>query len=281
MIPTRGTGLLIDPTTPDGAQPVGTSSGDWQLIMSEEFNGAKELIDGPRGYIRFRPDGPKWTDRYSDGWYSAESANGRDSVGPRLHIPLERQYYTHEAITVADSAVKFTATRDFAYGEEYTSGMVTSADFYNQQFGFVEARIKLPIATQAIWPAFWMQPDFKRPDPMDPALWEVDTHYLREVDILETFMDNIAKAALLYPQTGTQVVLGDTGNEWHTYGFEWDMTKSVVYYDGEVKVNSSAFIYEYPMYLLLNFALRDTGNPSPLVMETDYIRCWRAANAQF
>ena len=111
MIPHRGTGLLIDPTTPAGIQPAGATGGGWQLTMSEEFNGAIELIDGPQGYLRFRPDGPKWTDRYPDIWYSVESYNGRESVGPRLHIPLERQYYTHEALSIdGASNLKITAT---------------------------------------------------------------------------------------------------------------------------------------------------------------------------
>lgn len=278
MIPHRGTGQLIDPATPDGVQPVGQESG-WKLTMSEEFDGALELIDGPQGYLRFRPDGPKWTDRYSDGWYSVESAKGRESVGPRLHIPLERQYYTHEALSLdGDSNLKITATRDFRFGEEYTSGIITSAEFFAQAYGYFEARIRLPLATQAIWPAFWMQPDFKRPDPMDPGIIgnALGAIHVREVDVMETFMDNVAKGAFLYGDGGVQETYGDAGDEWHVYGCELGPTRSVMYYDGVAQLTRTDFLYHWPLYVLINLSMRDSGIPSPLHMYVDHVRVWQS-----
>jgi hypothetical protein len=62
----------------------------------------------------------------------------------------------------------------------------------------------------------------------------------------------------------------------HTFGYEWDASKVVWYYDG-VKVHEQATTVASPHYLILQNTRGEFGGPalSPADLQVDYVRVWQ------
>lgn len=92
----------------------------------------------------------------------------------------EQQWYRADNIAVADGELIITAKRhafrqaDAFKQADFTSGRLTSAGLFAQQYGRFEARMKLP-SSMGLWPAFWMMPDNMQ------QKWPLEG----EIDILE------------------------------------------------------------------------------------------------
>ena len=104
---------------------------------------------------------PDWADEFSlpDNSPPDRSKWGFD-VGPGVTGEIE--YFT-DSITNAQiqaGSLVITAQRERFYGADgisygYTSARPRTKDLLSQQYGRIEARIKLP-GGQGVWPAFWM-----------------------------------------------------------------------------------------------------------------------------
>jgi len=105
------------------------SSGSWELVWSDEFEG-NQL------------DGTKW----------------RIQTGPGPWGLNELEYYSDAATNVAcsDGNLVITARKEDYGGRNYTSGRLMSKQTFT--LGKIEARIKLPWG-QGMFPAFWTLTD--------------------------------------------------------------------------------------------------------------------------
>ncbi len=141
-----------------------------------------------------------------------------------------------------------TPTEDLGvlWNQPYTSGLLTTADTFYQQYGYFEMRAAMPTG-KGVWPAFWLLPK--------------DQSYGLEVDVTELVGSNMSYQTAHYWQDGirTKSSIGipvDDVTQFHTYGLLWTAQEIAWYIDG-VEVNSMATPADLnkPMYILANLAL--------------------------
>jgi Ca2+-binding RTX toxin-like protein len=159
------------------------------------------------------------------------------------------------------------------FGRDYTSGLITTAPFFYQQYGYFEMRAKLPY-DHGMWSAFWLLPKDATPD--------------LELDVLENIGDDRTYATEHHDDaiTGAKVVTNqghivDDVTQWHTYGLLWTAQELDWYVDGVMVYSQpTAPDQNKPMYILANLALggRFPGPPDPSLttasMQIDYIRAY-------
>ena len=159
-------------------------------------------------------------------------------------------------------------------GQSYTTGVLSSQDSFQNQYGYYEVRAKLPEG-HGFFPAFWLLP--------------ADKGTLPELDVMEyssRFPDEYV--ATLHSTTGggSPVAqefaknLPDLTDDFHTYGVEWKDDEVVWYFDNKEvhSMGTPADLHE-PMYLLLNQAVGGgpwIGNPdgSTQRFEIDHVRVY-------
>lgn len=269
-----GAGGKVDPATPAGVQPQGLTG--FNLTMTEEFGHNPEILTAYA--MRFHPGGAVWSTRYPD-WLTTGLAQSPYTGNPG--IP-EQQFYGRDAVTTSAGVLHLTARRlpvaNIANphpGFRYVSGQINSWPGHNQQYGFLEARIRLP-GGLCQWPAFWMFPQT-----YDPAAYH-------EIDIMECFESGTQITTNNHYGTGgtqigsTAYGVGTTAT-WHTYGFEWKADRHRWYVDAvQIREDTgSAHMHPVPMFPILNLATLPRANtleyPEQMVMDVDYFRFWQAA----
>jgi beta-glucanase (GH16 family) len=201
----------------------------------------------------------------------------------------ELQYYSDrpENIISEDGMLKISARKESYMGSSYTSAKIISKGKFEQKYGRIEARIKLPWG-KGIWPAFWMLgSDFET----------VSWPQCGEIDIMEYLGNN--------PTTvfGTVHGPGYAGGQsisksytlknsrfdtdFHVFGIEWG-ENYINYYVDDVLYNQvtpadvpGEWVFNKPFYLILNVAIGGNlpGNPTeqtvfPQQMIVDYIRVY-------
>ena len=164
------------------------------------------------------------------------------------------------------------------YDLVYTSGAVHTHRKYNFDYGYFEARLKMPKG-KGMWPAWWMLKDGWPP----------------EIDMLEILCSkpNMLHVNYHYGPAWNQhysheqvLDVGfDASEDFHTYGFEWTPDYMRYYVDG-VQVghdftNISAIGESNGMYMILNLAIDGwDGTPDettqwPALYQCDYVRVWQ------
>ena len=154
----------------------------------------------------------------------------------------------------------------------YTSGMISSAGTFYQQYGYFEMRAKLP-AADGMWSAFWLLPKDQSPT--------------LELDAFENIGDNRTYATEHHINSaGTKVVTNqghvvDDITQFHTYGLLWTAAELDWYVDGVVVFTQpTSPDLNRPMYIIANLALGGTfsGPPDPglqtATMQIDYIHAY-------
>lgn len=230
---------------------------DWQLVWSDEFNGAI---------------GPDWV---------FETGNGSNGWGNN-----ELEYYRRENASIEDNALVITARREDFGGFRYTSARMKTQGRKTFRYGRIEARMKLP-AFMGAWPAFWM---------LGANLPDVGWPASGEIDVMEHINDENRSYGTIhwqdhngqYAQYG-----GDTAvavQDWHVYGVEWDANAIRWYVDGNKfhEANIQGGIngtdeFHRDFFLLLNFAIGGNWpgfvvdeSRLPAKMHVDYVRVYAA-----
>ncbi len=246
----RGLLLACLAAAADAQEVVKPESLGYRLVWSDEFNGAAV-------------DAAKWSTAYA----------------PKVH-PLgcnnERQSYAPENAVLRDGKLVLRAERKAREGMPFTSGMVSSHDKFSREFGWFEARVKLPRG-KGMWPAFWMLPQSKQWPP--------------EIDIMEHKgrLPHRAFLTLHERQAGTWRPKS-TGKEWdgpdftadfHTFAVEWRPDGIRWFVDGIERHQWKGDARLGPMYVILNLAVGgdfdgdpDAATPFPGVMEIDHVRIY-------
>lgn len=216
----------------------------WMLVWSDEF-------DGPA------LDLSKW--------------NVADVPSPRNH---ELEYYTPEAVSVADGYLRIRTDRQSYRGLSYTSGAIDTRFKFDFLYGKVEIHARLPKG-QGIWPAHWMPPS----DHASPF----------EIDIMEMIGDEPNKIYLTHHWLGTNrkqytgtYVGPDYSSSFHTFSVEWEPGKITWYIDGIERFSSTSHVQNTPAYLYLNTAVGgswpdppDETTVFPQFHDIDYVRVYQ------
>ena len=252
--------LLLLACSEDEKQQVITKT---QLVMQEEFdtNGA--------------PNPALW---------SFEIGTGNNGWGNN-----ELQYYTDrpENIVIEDGMLKITARQELYLGSSYTSARILTKGKFEQKYGRIEARIKLPWG-KGLWPAFWM---------LGANIDEVGWPQCGEIDIMEYLGNQPTK--ILGTVHGPGYSAGESvsktftlpnsrfDTDFHIFGIEWG-ENYINYYVDDVLYNqitpadvNGEWVFNQPFYIILNMAVGGNlpGSPNadtsfPQTMLVDYIRVY-------
>jgi uncharacterized protein (TIGR03437 family) len=255
----------------------------WQLVWSDEFNGAAGTP----------PDPTKWNyDLGGGGWgngeletYTSSTQNAFQDGNGNLVIRVIR-----------DSNGNYTSARL----QSGASGASTKTADNKWQYGMVVARIKLPFG-QAVWPAFWM---------LGENISTVGWPACGEIDIMEnfgTFHNNIninngnlhgpiaAGSSTAYENAGNSYTLPfgeQVSTDYHVYAIQWSQDSVAFSVDGQVyytgtpsQVPSGEWVFNNPSFILLNVAIGGPstflGTPNPNApfanqdMLVDYVRVYQ------
>ena len=248
------------------------------LLWSDEFTGANG------GLI----NDTNWTSRYC----GHSAANG----GGTCHN-AEPQWYTPDAIRLDGSAqgnAVITTTRvstpptnagQCMVGQcFYTSGRFDTQGKVSFQYGYIEARMKMPVGGNN-WPAFWALGD---------NITNVGWPRSGEIDIAETggntplrassaihFLNGGGGADYVYRElvNGTNYQ-----NDFHTYGLAWTPNSMQLYVDRQlfwtVLPNNLNGVWSFndPFFLILNNATGGFGGNydgwAKSYTTIDYVRAW-------
>ncbi len=252
--------LPIDP--PDG----------YELVWNDEFDG--DAID---------PE--NWTyDIGGWGW-----GNG------------EAQYYTDrpENARVENGLLVIEVRQEQYEDKYYTSARMLTQGLQEFQYGYIEARVKVPVGVGS-WPAFWMLgSDFARDEVSKEANWpdagEIDImEYVgREPDLVVGTIHGpgYAGAGGLATWNRQDFPISD---DFHTFAIDWDEDGIRWFFDGEQyaektpdSLNGREWVFDKPFFLILNVALGGgLGGPIgfstefPLHMYVDHVRVYQRADAE-
>ena len=252
------TAASIAPDPDDGNKGDGDAAKEgYKLVWRDEFDGNSL-------------DTSKW------GYQLGIQDQYGSSTGPEFWGNGELQYYTSDAVTVADGSLKITAKRrSMDYGRTYTSGRILTRDNASWTYGYFEAKMKTPTGN-GMWPAFWMLPQPSSTANSDniyggwPANGEIDIMEAkgRLYNKVDTTL-HFGKAWDAHDYVTSEYTLSSNTDEWHTYAVDWTADAITWYVDGN-KVQTvtkyrwwsqdganqgQSMPFDQPFYILLNLAV--------------------------
>tara|TARA_R110000868_G_scaffold137265_3_gene350763 strand:- start:3026 stop:3781 length:756 start_codon:yes stop_codon:yes gene_type:complete len=244
------------------------------------------LIIGQMGFAQQGKRKLVWEESFSgkslnEKVWNIELGNGCPNCGWGNN---ERQLYTNENYELVNGNLIITAKKE---GDKYTSTRITTKDKKEFQYGYFEARAKLPFG-QGIWPAFWM---------LGSNIDEVGWPKSGEIDILEYVGK---EPQMVFTTLHTQDSHGNSINSkktkiegiedgFHRYGIDWTKDKMDFFVDGiliytfqpQVK-NENTWPFDKPFYFLVNLAIGGNfGGPEvddtifPQKFIIDYIKVYQ------
>ena len=266
------------------ANPQDSAKVGYRLVWFDEFDG--DMLDTT-----------KW------GYQLGVQDHYGDSTGPLYWGNDELQYYTEEAVMLADGMLQITATRQsMPDGRSYSSARILTRNKASWTYGYFEARIKAPTGN-GMWPAFWMLPEPTNTSNSNniyggwPASGEIDImeakgRLLNKVDTTLHF----GGAWYEHDYVGRTTTLATNIDEWHTYALEWTDSYMTWYIDGRdvFTVTKSrwwsqssdnkgqSMPFDQPFYILLDLAVGGNydNNVQPddsftsATMFVDYVRVY-------
>jgi beta-glucanase (GH16 family) len=202
----------------------------------------------------------------------------------------ELEYYTDrpQNIKIENGMLKITAIKESYMGSEYTSARILTKGKFEQKYGRIEARIKLPWG-KGLWPAFWM---------VGANSETVSWPQCGEVDIME-YLGNKPTSVFGTVHgpgySGSQAITktytlpnSRFDTDFHVFGIEWG-ENYINYYVDDVLYNqitpsnvTGEWVFNQPFYIILNLAVGGNlpGSPNnetsfPQTMLVDYIRVYQ------
>lgn len=165
---------------------------------------------------------------------------------------------------------------------QYTSGWVETSASSSVQFGYIEAKIKLPYG-YGFWPAFWTwigAPSHQEMDIFEmtggTTEWCNTSHFTHDENIATSnFYEGNESACY----RGVTYSIQDY-TQWHTYGVEWSPSKVVYYVDDfPVRLIQNSQIKD-PTNIILNLAIMpwnppNSSTPFPSYMLIDYVKVYK------
>lgn len=199
----------------------------------------------------------------------------------------ELEYYrkSQDNIYIKNNQLHISAKVQKFGGQQYTSAKITTKNTFQFTYGYIEARIKLPIGN-GIWPAFWML-GANIDDNIWPKCGEIDiveaiNTEKKIYNTLHWYDNNKGKH-----ESNSKNSILENRDDFHIYGLKWTKDEITMYLDGNEtfsinlnKINTNAFTK--PFYLLLNVAVGGEWpgfnideSVFPLEMVIDYIKIYQ------
>ena len=190
----------------------------------------------------------------------------------------EEQYYTDDNAYVDDDNLHIVAYKERRVTEQgdvyqYTSARLRTKGKVTTTYGYIEARIKLPVGT-GLWPAFWMLPEGNFADRWWPTSGEIDIMEARgrlPGVASSTIHSGNANNQDVYQYRDYNFPEGEDISDYHCYGVEWTDKGFKFYVDGNFffevtpktyqnnnplyTESSASAPFDRPFHLLLNLAI--------------------------
>ena len=234
-----------------------------------------------------------WSDEFNGSSIDTSIWNWEIGHGDNGWGNNEWQYYTsHSDNSYISNGDLVIVARENHLGHDYTSARMKTQNKQSFMYGRMEARIKLPVGGNGMWPAFWMLGD---------DIGSVGWPECGEIDILEAVNDFTEVVGALHYGTGSPYVHSyesqgynpgqDVSADYHTYAIEWEPEEIRWYFDGVnffTKTdwyNSDPYPapFNQPFFFILNIAVGgewpgypDTSTPFPQTMYVDYVRVYQS-----
>lgn len=211
----------------------------------------------------------------------------------------EAQYYNDrpENVRVENGLLVIEARFEKYQDSYYTSGKLFSQDLQEFQYGYIEARTKVPPGA-GLWPAFWMLGNDYQPQFDENGNYSSNWPDVGEVDIMEYIgkEPDLIFGTAHGPGYSGALGLGrwnrqefPIADDFHTYAIDWNYQGITWYFDGEPyytlhreDIGDREWVFDKPFYLILNLAVG--GNfPGPISLDTkfpanyyvDYVRVYQ------
>src|SRR4051812_49290751 len=244
----------------------------WVLVWSDELNGNDGALPDPDKWV-LETGGGGWGNKELE-TYTNRAVNAQQKNGSLVITAQKEKYKGRDKIE-----------------REYTSARLKTQGKFEQAYGRVEARIKIPFG-QGIWPAFWM---------LGSDIAEVGWPNCGEIDIME----NIGKEPTVVHGTihgpgysgdagiGSPFSLADGkkfAEDFHVYAVEWEPTQLRFFVDDHLYATrtpsdlpqGAKWVYDHKFFVILNIAVGGgwPGNPDktttfPQQMLVDYVRAYQ------
>ena len=244
---------------------------NWQLMWSDEFNGAAGES----------PDAAKWkfdigVGPNNDGWGNSEL-----------------EYYTNRTVNASMDGtgnLAITAKKEMYSGSGFTSARIKTIGLFDQPYGRFEARIKTPWGP-GVWPAFWLLGSN-----VDTIGWP----QCGEIDILELRgqKPNIMNGTVHGPGysgaggiTKSFAFVNDRFDvDFHVFAVEWGKDYIDFFVDNTLYQQitpdniTGKWVFDHPFFIIMNVAVG--GNylgfptnqtPFPQTMLVDYVKVYKEA----
>lgn len=181
---------------------------------------------------------------------------------------LEDDCYSPSQVRVTQGNLVITAiARSVTCGgrrQPYLSGSITTKYSFHFRYGYVEARVWLPGATDVSdWPAVWAE-----------GTYASDSG--GEIDIVEG-IDGHVCVHFHNRAGGPGRCLRNFTPGWHVFGAYWQPNMVGFYYDGNILWTDKEAVSSAPMYFIVNLSISASISPPavvPAVMKIDFIRVW-------
>ena len=267
----------------DGNGPPETREAEFELVWSDEFEGAQGLP----------PDASRWTFDIGTGPNFDGFGNAQLEFNTDLPDNVALDGQGNLAITAQRVAFE---DRPTFLDRAYTAGRITTKGKFATRFGRIEARMRLP-AGRGMWPAFWMLGD-TFPEVTWPGPGEIDIMEFRGQDVKSVYGTIHGPGYCgspfdcgLGPIGGVFRFDGVLGfdDRFHVFAIEWDPERIAWFVDDQlflalkpanVVAAGGDWVFNQPFFLLLNLAVGgsfalaspDDSTRFPATFLIDYVR---------
>ena len=260
-VPATETPTAVPPTSTPIAVPDG-----WTLVWNDEFDG--DTINASN-----------WTyDLGGGGWGNGEA---------QIYTDLPENARVENGLLIIEARKETNENG----GANFTSARLKTQGLQTFQYGYIEARIKVP-AGKGLWPAFWMLgSNFPQVGWPDSGEIDIMEYVGRETDFIIGTMHGpgYAGAVGLSKWNRQEFNIAD---DFHTYAVEWDANQISWYFDGEKYSTytredvgpTREWVFDQPFFLILNLAIGGTlgglvvpETPFPAQYQVDYVRVYQKA----
>lgn len=199
----------------------------------------------------------------------------------------EQQLFIDSAFSIHDGILFIEEKRDTVIGNVYdenfnltqkqfffTSGMIQSLDYFNQQYGYFETRCKIPYGL-GVSCAFWMMPVDLWPPEIDIGEFYCETP--TRLHMANHFKDRNGEPS----QNSITINTVDLSEDFHTYAIEWNPREIIWYFDNEKVFSSESGVPNERMYPILGLGMRSDSplfgssfTILPVYFQIDYVRVY-------
>ena len=262
-------GIVATSPTAVAAPPPG-----YHLVWSDEFNGA----------IGSAPDPTKWGLEVHPAGFVNEELESYDTNIVHAHIISDPSASDGRALQIE-------ATSDG--NGAYSSARLNSNGKENIQYGYIEARVKMPYG-QGIWPAVWMLGSDYASDPW-PACGEMDI--MENIGNSQWYGTNVSSLHSPARNGGNSLnakyylPTGETFHDgYHLFQMLWKKGSISFYVDNHLfetrtyaDLPGDPWPYDASFFFIMNLAVGGNfpGNPDatttfPQNLDVDYVRVYQA-----